>query len=117
MQITYTATHIAGDGARGVFIQSQMLQGVFSSSSHSDRFSGVLHPFSRSFFTPVQGVATAIQCVLRPWYELVTTAVKLVWRPPESNFLPCGGEQTGVRASADRAYPPYFEKWKKDVQD
>ena len=117
MQITYTATHIAGDGARGVFIQSQMLQGVFSSSSHSDRFSGALHPFPRSFFTPVRSAATAIQCVLRPWYELVTTAVKLVWRPPESNFLPCGGEQTGVRASADRAYPPYFEKWKKEVQD
>ena len=68
MQITYTATHIAGDGARGVFIQSQMLQGVFSSSSHSDRFSGALHPFPRSFFTPVRSSTAAERGMSRAGY-------------------------------------------------
>ena len=68
MQITYTATHIAGDGVGRLSIQPQMLQGVFYSSSHSDRFSGALHPFSRSFFTPVQSVTAAEREMSRAGY-------------------------------------------------
>ena len=68
MQITYTATHIAGDGVGRLSIQPQMLQGVFYSSSHSDRFSGALHPFPRSFFTPVRSSAVAERGMSRAGY-------------------------------------------------
>jgi len=51
-RVTYTTTHVAGKGAGRLSIQSQMLQGVFYSSSHSDRFSGALHPFSPLFLHP-----------------------------------------------------------------
>ena len=90
-RITYTTTHVVGDGIGGLLIQLHTLQETaqegysyshtccscrFLLSSRPDPFSGAIHPFLRPFLPTARSVAAAMQYVPRPRLMCTTAAVR-----------------------------------------
>ena len=105
-RITYTTTHVVGDGIGGLLIQLHTLQETAQESysyshtccrrrrrriysynhtccscrfllfSRTDPFSGAIHPFPRPFLPTARSVAAAMRRVPRPQLMCTTAAVR-----------------------------------------